>query len=183
MANIARLTSHMTPRSFGHDIPIPIGSRSLKRALVAGLCAAALVSFVAMTSGCSSATTGGDASGVGGNSGSDASGAGGNPGSDDAGGGDGPILTACPAVEPAMGTPCAESLNICAYGQQPCCNHFEPVSAAACELGRIRIRPWETACVLGLVCPADGGASDAADGMDGGSSADAQADGASSSGG
>ncbi len=173
MANIEQLSGSTAPRSFGHDISIPIASRSLKRAFVAGMGATLLVWIVAMTSGCSTTTSG------------DASGTGGKSGADDAGAGDGPILTACPAVQPAAGTACAGSLS-CTYGQVPCCGHFEPDSVAYCQSGRISTAAWESACILGsYVCPADGGVSDATDGVapDGGLGADAQADGASSSGG
>ena len=151
MAYARRVARHVMPRSFGHDISIPVASRALKRALVAGVSAVVLVWVGALASGCST-TAGSDASGIGGNAGA----GGASPG-------DGPILTTCPAVEPAAGAACAGSL-FCEYGQQRCCDHFEPVSAANCQSGRIVISPWESACLLGYVCPTDGGSSDAADG-------------------
>ena len=76
---------------------------------------------------------------------------------------DGPVLTSCPSEPPAAGASCVGSFG-CTYGQQPCCDHLEPTSTADCVSGHVVLGFWETGCELGLVCPLDGGASDATDG-------------------
>ena len=158
MTDVAQRAEQMTLGPLDHDTSIRIASRSPARAFLAVTGAVVLLWFLAAMSGCSSIGTGGTA-GTGGNPGTGgAAGTGGGSASD------GPVLTACPADLPAAGTACEGSFT-CSYGQVRCCDHLEPAFSAYCQLGRIAIGRTETACELGfVVCPADGGGSDATDG-------------------
>jgi hypothetical protein len=151
MEKVKQGAERETPGSLGHDISIPIGSRSPVRAPRAGISVLVLVWSQAVTSGCSGTASSG------------APGTGGNLGTGGGGGGDGPTLTDCPDVQPDKGTACAGQFS-CSYGQQKCCGHVEPARVAYCQLGRLVVSSVESGCTLGLVCPVDGGDSDAADG-------------------